>query len=329
MDIKRNKLVFYIFTAIIFSASNSAAKRAGVITMMKGPVEIFSAPSDSPKASGKQVKFEDSFYTLKKAKIGLKLKFNEVVKTGTTSKVKINFINGDSMMVAPGTAFNLSLLKGKMNKKTKKGQILNLIYGKVRAVISKKGPRNNLRVKTKSAVAGVRGTDFFIGYNPSENATRIDVLRGKVQVKETAAAKPKVVEKGFSLKVQKTKKTGVSELKFRPITKEKLKEIEVETRVVIDKKALKAQSKEVIKQIEELEVKAKKVVLDDIKQDEPKKYKLLMAKSASMTADEINNSVVDELKEKAPTEPEVSKINESDLQKNLQNQSDAYKKYFK
>ena len=323
------KEIFCIFTLFIFS-SPVFAKNAGVVTMLKGPVEVFVDPSDVAKNSSKQVKFEDKFYTIKAAKIGMKLKFEDVLKTGTQSKVKVNFMNGDAMMVGPGTAYSLDLHKGTLgNEKKKEGQVLNLIYGKVRAVISKTGPRNDLKVKTRSAVAGVRGTDFYIAYNPTQSITRVDVLRGKVAVSEMSNVESKMVQRGFSLTVTTAEvKTKESKVTLRPITKDKLNEIQTETIVETDQKLLKNQNKSIKKMVQDLEIKSKTMILEDIKQAEPEKYKNLMAKGA-LDADAINASVVADLKERAPSSADMGKVSEEDLRNSLKNQDDAYNKYFK
>lgn len=323
------KKLFFGFILTTLLASPAMAKRAGVITMVKGPVEVFIRPTDVPDTSKPTVKFENKFYTIKKAKIGTKLKFDQVIKTGPSSKLKINFINGDSMMIGPGTAYSLKSLKGTIKGRKKKSQMIHLIYGKIRAVVSKTGPRNNMRVKTKAAVAGVRGTDFYISYNPSEGVTRVDVLRGKVTVKGSHTQKTQSVQKGFSLQISIDKKTKKSIAKLKPITKEKLIEIQKETIVKVDVQAMQKQTDEIKKLVEELEIKAKKVILDDIKADDPEKYKTVISKFNKLTADEINQAVIKDLEEKAPTEPEMAKISEGDLQNSLENQSDAYKKYFK
>jgi hypothetical protein len=323
-----NKLIYAVVLSSFFHPLYAQAKTIGLFTMVKGPVEVFYAPSSNADAPGRKVKFEDTYYKVRRAKVGKRLQFDQIIKTGPTSKAKITFINGDTMMVAAGTALNLSVFQGKLKKKTKKGQVLNLIYGKVRSVISKSGPRNNMQIKTKAAVAGVRGTDFFVSYNPSIDLSRVDVLRGRVEVREDEGAKPKMIKKGYSLSVDKTQKDKLNQLKLRPLTKSKLEEIENETSLKTDQAVLKSLPKTVQKQIQDIEEKSKQVILQDIKEEEPEKYKVLVAKSASLSVDDLNSSVLTDLKQKAPTESKVNKIEEGDLKRSLEEQSEAYEKYF-
>ncbi len=321
----------HFFSLIVISvlSSPAVAKKAGIVTMIKGPVEIFIKPSLAPDTSKPSVKFENKFYIIKKARVGTKLMFNQVIKTGAGSKLKINFLNGDTMMIGPGTAYSLHNLKGSIKERKKKLQMINLIYGKIRAVISKTGPRSNMKVKTKVAVAGIRGTDFYIAYNPSEEASSVDVLRGKVAVSTSEKAKPKMVQKGFRLKVKYASKVKKHKVRFRPISKEKLAEIQKETKIRPVNLAMVNASEETKVMMRQLEIKSKKMILEDIKADDPNGYEQIAGEAGKMTAEELNNKVINDLSEKAPTEPELSKITEEELRNSLENQEDAYKKYFR
>jgi hypothetical protein len=57
------------------------------------------------------------------------------------------------------------------------------MYGKIRAKVEQKydDETNKFQVKTKSAVAGVRGTDFFTSYTPSNNQTKVVTFEGSVR----------------------------------------------------------------------------------------------------------------------------------------------------
>ena len=65
--------------------------------------------------------------------------------------------------------------------------MLNLMYGKLRAQVNKDnkydGKDNTFNVKTKAAVAGVRGTDFITSFNPGEKTWTSDVytFEGRVE----------------------------------------------------------------------------------------------------------------------------------------------------
>ena len=66
----------------------------------------------------------------------------------------------------------------------KKKVLLNVMYGKMRATVNQKydGKSESFQVKTKSAVAGVRGTDFLTGYEPKTNKMSVVTFEGNVEV---------------------------------------------------------------------------------------------------------------------------------------------------
>ena len=60
---------------------------------------------------------------------------------------------------------------------SKKKILINLIYGKLRANVQKDSykntPDNQFRVKTKTAVAGVRGTQFLTSFNQQSGLSEV------------------------------------------------------------------------------------------------------------------------------------------------------------
>lgn len=69
-------------------------------------------------------------------------------------------------------------------EQNKKGALLNVIYGKVRTTVNQKydGTENKFQVKTKSSVAGVRGTDFLVQYSETTNTSKVVTFEGIVEV---------------------------------------------------------------------------------------------------------------------------------------------------
>jgi hypothetical protein len=73
----------------------------------------------------------------------------------------------------------------------KKKVLLNILQGKVRAATkqenmyndkAKDGAANTFQVRTKSAVAGVRGTDFLTGFDAKTKKTEVLTFKGQVEV---------------------------------------------------------------------------------------------------------------------------------------------------
>ncbi|MCB0414357.1 MAG: FecR domain-containing protein [Bdellovibrionales bacterium] len=328
-----------------------AAGRAGSIVSFENDVEIFVNPSKTPFSGKNQVKFNDKYYRSKKAKIGYRLDWKDVVKTGPEGKVKIAFQNGDSISISPGTAYFLDNSSANPQKTEKKSGVLNLLYGKARAVISKKGPRNNLKIKTKSSVAGVRGTDFVVSYQPKEAKTELFVLRGAVEVAPTGTkTKSVTVKKGQVAEIKKesyvqkqqteNKDSGIEthideqpkKMEVKSITKENLVEIQKDSQVNVDKGQMKDVPQEVVQEVKQMEQACANVVLEDIKADDKVLYEKIMQEKESkkidiMSADTLNSVVVGKLFKEAPKAKVKHKMQESDM-KDLVDE-DVYKKYFK
>ena len=68
-------------------------------------------------------------------------------------------------------------------EENKKDVLLNVLYGKVRAKVEQKydGKTSKFQVKTPSAVAGVRGTDFMTSYSPETKNSSVVTFHGAVE----------------------------------------------------------------------------------------------------------------------------------------------------
>jgi hypothetical protein len=128
-------------------------------------------------AGAKTIKFENDTYFIRPAKNGDRPANGDVVTTGKDGKVRLIFRNGDQVTVTPGTAFKFS-----WDPKTDKNAIAEIVYGDIRAVIQPEGPRSGMKVQTKSAVMGVRGTDFYVSAWSKDAGSKVSVMRGKVAV---------------------------------------------------------------------------------------------------------------------------------------------------
>lgn len=165
------KRTLYLFIGLCLSLLLSlpvyAAKSVGVFTVVKGNIKI--------QRAGKK--------KLKKAKVGTKIKAKDVIIAGKNSRAKVTMMDNNILNISPDT--KLELANYKMSKDGgEKNVTLNLMYGKVRSSVKQKydGKKNTYRVKTKSAVAGVRGTDFIVGYSLSNLQSNIVTFEGQVEV---------------------------------------------------------------------------------------------------------------------------------------------------
>lgn len=339
-----NKNLFLVIIMTLFSLQSIAAKYVATIVVAKGDVKIFHNQIKKSKRY-KKVSYEGKIYSYEKAKIGKKIKPSDIIHSGPGSKAKVIYSNGDHFIIGPGSSVKMP------NAPTKnKLPTLDMFYGKVRSMISKKGGLTKLRVKTKSAVAGVRGTDFFISDDGVEK-TKITVLRGKVEVKKNKGREKALVQAGYSASVttkqekekvltSKLPKKGESPnnqtrvekeysvLRVYEAPKSELLGVQKSSIVSVNLEQLKGQINESVKkEIEKLEEKATEAVIEDIKIEDKQLFeKIKNEKIKSST--EINTVVVSTLFKKAPIE-EKKKLKVSEDEIDDLGGEGVYDKYFK
>ncbi len=351
-----------VLAAILLMAAIPALANVnyvGRLIKLTGDVKVYTNPSKKVSGPAPHVLLEGLYYSVKSAKLGMKLDNGNILETGDKSKARVVYKNGDQFNVGEGTAYQINWSKTKKTKDS--GSIVNLMRGKLRAIVSKKGPRNNMKVTTKFASMGVRGTDFFVSKRGNVGETKLTVLRGevalKVQPKQEEFGK-KAVNKATksvvevkvtsgnsaSFKVPEKVAKEIEEVKAK-ITKgkiEKLPEIKpeeinlevektnkqelvtIQKASVIKVKPTEKQivDKETAKEFQELEKKAVKNTLDDIKSYDKDLYEKAK-KMKNITVAAINEEVIKKIHEKAPEAP--GKPGEGDLD---DLDSDAYDKYF-
>lgn len=328
-------VVSSLFSGYVFANENTAT-----LVYKKGDVVFLTQPSEKVHTGSGQVLFNNLYYKIKPAKLGRKIKLGEAVKVGPDGSAKLTFDNGDQFIVGAGTTYSLTdsrIQSGDADKsaeesdKRVKGPVLNIFYGKMRAIISQKGDRNQLRVQTRGAIAGVRGTDFFISAAPEE--IQLTVLRGKVAIKKKEQSKEAIIEKGMVAKVDvkskakslKPSKSDSVELVVVEATKDEILLLQESTKLsaneMIKEKDLDERTK---KEILALENKAKDAIIEDIKIFSPATAaKLTLQKD--LTLEKLNSEVVFEIYKAAPKIEKNKKLKREDLQ---YSDDEIYKKHF-
>jgi hypothetical protein len=178
-------------------------------------------------------------------------------------------------------------------------------------VISKEGPRHQMRVKTSAAVAGVRGTDFFISDTP-QSGTQVAVIRGEVSLGQESAPADKVlsVKKGYIASVPKE---GASQVK--EATKEQLKDIQKDSVLQPTAKEIAELPKADQEEVKTLSEAAKKAVLADVKKDDPGLFEKL-SKQKNIDAEAMNSAALANVVALAPVavkkKPTLDEINATD-----------------
>ncbi len=158
---------FFVAGLLLVGFSANAADTHGVLMIVKGDVKVEVFKSKKTE----------------KAKVGFKIFPGDAILTGKDSRAKLVMIDKNVINISPDSKFILE--KYVYNpEENKKDVSINVLYGKVRNTVNQKydGEKNRFHVKTASAVAGVRGTDFVVQYNRATRVAKIFTFKGKVEV---------------------------------------------------------------------------------------------------------------------------------------------------
>lgn len=160
-----HQLLFFVFISALPQLT-WAKSVYGVFRVVKGDVNVL-----SHKKNGQKIK----------AKVGQKVYPKDVILTGKDSRSKIVMIDENVINISPDSKVEIEKYEYSP-KENKKNVLLGVLYGKVRSKVNQKydGDKNKFQVKTPSAVAGVRGTDFLASYNSAQNATQVVTFEGQV-----------------------------------------------------------------------------------------------------------------------------------------------------
>jgi hypothetical protein len=160
----------------------------GVMMVVKGSVKI--------KDPGAPAKASD-------AKVGTRVVEGNMVVTGTDSRAKIVMSDRNVINVNPDTEVVIAKYENDGTATGKRNVELNLLKGRVRNNVEQTydGEKNKFQVKTPTAVAGVRGTQFLTSYDQSTRTTSIVTFKGAVAFASLNAqgavlGAPVVVSKG-------------------------------------------------------------------------------------------------------------------------------------
>lgn len=123
------------------------------------------------------------------------------VKTGPMSRLEIVFEDANRITLSENSELKISDVKFSEDD-TKRDVLLQLLKGKVRSQVNQKynGADNQFKVSTKSAVAGVRGTDFVVELKEDlqrdERKTTVSTFSGAVELRGLDRADKALVSKG-------------------------------------------------------------------------------------------------------------------------------------
>lgn len=124
----------------------------------------------------------DSGQKTSSLKLGQSIHVADKIRTGKNTRLKISF-KDSSIWLGQNTTFVVPKPK---EEKREESFLFKVLRGKVRAKV-KPGDFKDFEVATPTAVAGVRGTEFFV--SAEKNESFICTLTGKVNVKKVKASK--------------------------------------------------------------------------------------------------------------------------------------------
>ncbi|WP_413943746.1 FecR domain-containing protein [Bdellovibrio sp. HCB-162] len=148
----------------LYQTSAFAEQMYGVFMVTKGSVKVQNAKAGTSDA-----------------KVGVKVYEGDTVITAADSRAKIVMSDRNVINVNPETKIQIAKYENDAAS-GKKNVELNLLEGKVRNNVEQTydGEKSKFLIKTPTAVAGVRGTQFLAGYNPSTQMTSIVTFKGAV-----------------------------------------------------------------------------------------------------------------------------------------------------
>jgi len=167
----------------------------------------------------------------------------DTVESAADGAAVVNFEGGNKVHVHNDTAVQVKEFKDPKMEASRKA-LLFLIKGKIRNQVEQKynGKTTYYKVQTKSAIAGVRGTDFVVTEDEgAETKTTIETLKGRVIFTDLDAKQSREVGKGeganFIADLKNPKKGKMSPV--YKIDAEHLKELDQDSRVDVAKRKVK------------------------------------------------------------------------------------------
>lgn len=186
-------LIAYSMTGGDYSYAQSEVY--GTMMVVKGDIKVNSTKSGKVES----------------AKVGFKVYAGDAIQSGPDSRAKIIMSDKNVINVSPDSKVTIAKYENNPAKDSRNVE-LKVDYGKVRASVEQQydGEKNKFNVRTPTAVAGVRGTDFMAGYNPTTRKTTVVTFKGLVAVgiagANGAITKAVFVRPGQSADVDETQK---------------------------------------------------------------------------------------------------------------------------
>ena len=202
-----------MFSAVLIcgSAWSEDAPLYGVMMVVKGDIKIIHVSNK-----------------IDVAKVGSKVIPGDSIQSGPDSRAKIVMSDKNVLNISPDSKIKIEKYT---NTGVSKNVEIKVEFGKIRASVEQKydGEKSTFNVKTPSAVAGVRGTDFLTSYSVQTKASQIITFSGTVAVGQPGAG-GKILNPVFVQPGQMTNATEGKKIEPpRAVPPEELKQIKMET----------------------------------------------------------------------------------------------------
>jgi hypothetical protein len=200
-------------------APSPVENSCGFLAAAQGDVEILRAQAADAKAGPEVVRYMSYGHDASP------LQCDDVVVTHAGGSAKIEFENGKIVL---GSSSRIEIGGYTGAERRRAVTLMVLRYGGLRARIEKStvqssGPKevNTFEVRTRSAVVGVRGTDFYVGCDRESGNTSQATLDGLVEVTTLDRSRKILVNPGQEVSVTSSKKP----LAVQPMAQETKSEI--------------------------------------------------------------------------------------------------------
>jgi hypothetical protein len=266
---------------LMFNGTRSSAEPAlPAVVALKGQVQVLEKTgTDLPSMI-----YEGERFYYRGAKIGMTIHEGAVMLCAMDARAKLVYPSGTSIWLSSG-----SMVKIIKAEKAVAGEssVVDLVYGHLRALVAKpKGA--TWQVRTKSAIDGVRGTDFVSSYSPV-TGHEVTVMSGVVEVQ--AAGKTSPVE-------QVKPDESLNEVSPGKFQVEPIKKVQVLSAYEMTVIPPPAKAAEPESQVVSLEAKSRELVANEIRVAQPEVYKAIQDPSKVSTED-LNRKLVEAHLEKA------------------------------
>ncbi len=155
-----------------------AAGGAGTITRLAGSVTVQRAGSEVAGAAGMAIEVDDT------------------IRSGPGSRAEVTFTDGSVLTIGPESDVAISFFAPEA---AESNAVVDLIAGIARLTVNKATSWSSFEVRTTTAVASVRGTDYLVESVPGKSA--VFVAEGRVAVSSRAGSGTVILREGQGVDV--------------------------------------------------------------------------------------------------------------------------------